>query len=287
MFSADEIEETRIALEKAKDERRSAELEDRIFEEFTKNMDVAKRKADLQTARINLESSTKRTEAEIASAEANLRKAERRLDRNTEQLEEARENLEKMVILSPGNGIVVYGNPDQPWRDTPRVGGTFYHQETILTLPYLSEMQVNFDIHESDISKIKEGQKARITLEMDAGLELTGTVSKVGILATGGGWREDSQVRKFQCEVTLDQKDTGHKPGLTARVEVMIETLEDVLVVPLQAVHTREGKHIVYLAPASHPTRREVEVGRSSITHVEIVSGLEEGDPVLLYDPVE
>ena len=156
-----------------------------------------------------------------------------------------------------------------------------------MTLPYLSEMQVNFDIHESDIAKIEVGQAARVTLEMDNDLELTAKVTKVGALATGGGWREDSNIRKFQCEVSLDQKDTGHKPGLTSKVEILIETLQDVLVVPLQAVHTREGKHVVYMAPASQSEKREVEVGSSNATHVEITSGLEEGDQVLLYDPVE
>jgi hypothetical protein len=74
------------------------------------------------------------------------------------------------------------------------------------------------------------------------------------------------------------------KPGVSARAEVIVTNLQNVITVPIQAVTTRKGQQVVYLANA--PNRSApVSVGMYNIKLIEIVSGLQEGDQVLLSPP--
>ena len=73
--------------------------------------------------------------------------------------------------------------------------------------------------------------------------------------------------------------------GMSAKVEVLIEQLEDVLIVPIQVVANREGKKVCYVATPQGPKQREVQTGSFNDTYVHIISGLEAGEQVLLIPP--
>ena len=283
-LTPEEVEKARAALDQATSKHGSAKLKLSIFKEFTRPMEIRTRENTLASSEQQLENSKKKRESTLASAEASRSRAQRRLDRTSQRLEEAREDLEKMVVSSPGSGIIIFGDPDQPWYDAkPKVGDKVWPHQTILTLPVLTILQARFDIHESDIGRVKVDQTATITLEVEPDLKLTGTLTKIGSLATGRG--NDPNVRKFDCEVTIDQESIGHKPGISARVELLIEELKDVLVIPVQAVHLQEGKHLVYVKSGGESEPREVTLGASTSSLVEIKEGLQEGEHILLVEP--
>src|SRR5690606_4973387 len=94
-------------------------------------------------------------------------------------------------------------------------------------------------------------------------------------------------VKKFDVEVTIEQRDGLRlRPGISAKVVIAVDHLTDVVYVPLQCVVVENGTHSCFVAAADgSAVRRTVEVGASNDHYVQITSGLEPGEKVLLYNP--
>ena len=89
----------------------------------------------------------------------------------------------------------------------------------------------------------------------------------------------------YDTDVALDQVPGDLKPGMSATVEIITGEIEDAISVPIQAVDTRESKHICWVAGATGLEMRQVETGEFTDTHVEIKRGLEDGEKVYLAPP--
>ena len=112
-----------------------------------------------------------------------------------------------------------------------------HFQQTLFSLPDLKQMQVKVKIHESMVKKVKPEQKAEIRVDAFATTLLHGTVEKVAMLADSRGYWDEGGVKEYVTIVKLDDlPDLGLKPGMTGEVKVMVDVLEDVLIVPVQAV---------------------------------------------------
>jgi multidrug efflux pump subunit AcrA (membrane-fusion protein) len=125
-----------------------------------------------------------------------------------------------------------------------------------------------------------------VTLEAYADRVVEGKVTKVGqVTSNEGWWSGEEAVKKFEIEVTLGNTDVKIRPGISARTEIVVGEVSEALHVPLQAVFSEEGKTFCFQGDARSNKRVDVVAGRSSDSQVEIVSGLKEGDRVLLYHP--
>src|SRR5205807_9577414 len=96
-------------------------------------------------------------------------------------------------------------------------------------------------VHEADINQLKLGLKATITLDTYKGVVLNGEISKIAAVAISGGWRDD--VKKFAVDVGIVGSNLNLRTGITAKAEIKIGQLADVIYVPLQAVEVKDGKH--------------------------------------------
>jgi len=125
-------------------------------------------------------------------------------------------------------------------------------------------------------------------------------VSKVGKLAERESRWSGSDIRTFEVIVEMDMDHarqvlaaspnaTGQgsrlRPGMSAKAEIDVATLTDVLYVPVYAVDEDRGEHLCYVLEDGQPVLREVEIGLNNPTHVHVKAGLKEGDRVLRYDP--
>ena len=159
---------------------------------------------------------------------------------------------------------------------------------TLFTIPDLRVMKVQVEIHEADINKIKKTQRVTVTMDTYPGLVLEGEVTKIATIAGNPDRGGSDEVKKFTVDITLEStKDLTLKPGISAKAEIFIEQREDVLYVPMQSVFFEEGKHYCFVkrdGPA--PVRVEVRPDLSNDSYVQIAEGLQDGDRVLLYNPV-
>jgi RND family efflux transporter MFP subunit len=284
-FTPAQVEEARIQLETWRVQKESADLALELFKKYTHPMTLRQKEADLEEARSELERTRKTTESQLRQKDAALKQRERARISTKQQHERANQNLERCTIRATEPGIVIYGDPDQPWRrEEVKVGMSVWQNHTVLTLPNLAVLQILLQIHEADIGKVKAGQIAVVTPEADPTRHLSATVTKVSQVATSG-WGWGDEVKRFAVEITIDEKDPGLQPSTTAKVEILVEEVPDVLSVPIQAVFAKEGHSFVYVANGGRAQRREVKPGRQNETHVEIPEGLRDGEIVYLYDP--
>ncbi|MCI0587354.1 MAG: efflux RND transporter periplasmic adaptor subunit [Planctomycetes bacterium] len=285
-FTPYQVEQERIKYETLKVQKESADLALELFNKYTHPMTLRQREASAEEAKSELERAKKTAESHLRQKEAASKQKERTRISTKEQHERTKKNLDKCTIKAAQPGIVVYGNPEEPWnRQEVKVGMSVWQNRTILTIPNLEVLQVLLQIHETDIGKLKVGQKAVITPEADPTRHLPATVTKVAQIA-GSRWGWDDEVKRFGVEVTIEEKSPGLKPSTSAKVEILVEEVPDILSIPIQAVFPKEGKSFVFLSNgAERPERREVKPGRQNDTHVEICEGLKEGETVFLYNP--
>ncbi|MCI0650393.1 MAG: efflux RND transporter periplasmic adaptor subunit [Planctomycetes bacterium] len=281
-----ELKSEAIELRRATMTLDQARTDLKAYNEFTSGKDRRTKEFAVTEAQHQLERAVAKAESLKAQREATLTQRERQVRQLEERLRKKKEELAQTEIKSPGNGIVIYGSPEDPWqRNNIKIGGQAWPGMTLFTLPDLREMQVSLNIHEADINKVKVGLPTVTTCDTYPGLSITGKIEKIATLANSGQFWMPQKVKEFTVTVTLDQANLGIKPGISAKTEVMIEELADVIHVPVHAVFITEGKHYCFVDGAAEIEERRVEVGASTDIYAVVKSGIVEGERVLLYRP--
>lgn len=219
-----------------------------------------------------------------AQAEAKLKSAQGQFTIQSRQCKDLYEQRDKCLITAKKPGLVVYGSGGEQFfgnEERIREGATLRERQPIITIPNMTKMSVQVKIHESAIKKVKKGQLARITVDAFADKVLTGEVTKVGVLPDSANRWLNPDLKVYLTTITVNGTNEWLKPGMSAKVEIIVAHLDNVVYVPIQAVSPWEGKQVCYLASAK-PERRVVEVGEFNDEFIEIKNGLTPGTPVLL-----
>lgn len=159
------------------------------------------------------------------------------------------------------------------------VTGLFQSQNPtyLMTVADLRKLIVRLKISEMDIFKLTEDKPVEVTVDALPDEEFPGVVSLISPQAE----RDSNGLKVFRVEVELKKNDKRLRPGMTARVDSLLEKKEDVLKLPLSGVFEQGPVMVAYLhVPEGKPKRIEIETGLRTETEIEIVSGLKEGDRV-------
>lgn len=238
---------------------------------------------NLQRPQTELERAAETSTYEEVRQKALLTKAETALESAKADLKKAQEEFEKTKIAASGSGFLVYN--ELPFGSEYRkiqIGDSVWNGQAIMTIPDTSQMAIETAIREFDVYKVQPGQKARIILEAFPGLTLSGHVDFIGNLATKGG--SDRGGKQFSLRVLLEETHPNLRPGMTAQVEIGVERIPNTLLLPIEAVFQREGRHYCTVVKKGKMQPREIQVGKSNNDQVTIVAGLEEGEFVSLSD---
>ncbi len=228
--------------------------------------------------------------SKLAQAEARLKSGQGQYEVQVRQRKDLQEQRDKCLIVAKKSGLVVYGaGGDSQFyygnQEPIREGATVRERQAIITIPDLNRMSVNVKIHESYIKKVKKGLKARITVDAFPDETLTGEITKVGVLPDSQNRWMSPDLKVYLTTITIDGTHDWVKPGMSAKVEITVNKLDDVVYIPLQAVSPDNGKQVCYVAGSFKPERREVEVGEFTDEFIQVKSGLKEGERVLLRLP--
>lgn len=256
--------------------------------------DIAIQEANLATAQAQLASAQREYErikegtspADIALLEAQLADGQREYERVKDgpdpedvavaeaRVAAAQATVNLARILAPFNGIIteVISKPgDQV------VPGT-----AAFRLDDLSHLLVDVQVSEVDINRIKPGQPVTLAFDAIPNKEYNGTISEVAPVGTN-----NQGIVDFNVTVELTDPDAAVKPGMTAAVNMVVDQLQDVLIVPNRAVRTQEGQRVVYILKDGVPTSVEITLGASSEQDSQVVDGeLKEGDLIVLNPPL-
>jgi len=270
-------------------QKKSAEEDLILYKLYDFQKESEKFLSDYYEANRQLARTKAQNRSKLAQAKAKLRGAESTFRLRRDRLEKLKEQINACVIKAPAPGLIVYGSSGDFMRGRTRVieeGGTVYERQKIIELPNLSQMIAEIDVHESAVDKVRPGQRAKIVVDAFPDQSFTGEVLKVAPLPDPQRGFLSPDMKVYKTQVSIEGFHDFLKPGMSTKVEILVEQLEDVLIVPIQVVARRDGKKVCYCLTSKGPEPREVQTGAFNDTFVQIIEGLEVGDEVLLNPPL-
>jgi cobalt-zinc-cadmium efflux system membrane fusion protein len=248
---------------------------------------VALSKAELARSQLNRESTLRKQKisseqdyqtARQASVEADieLRAAERKLTLLGIDLKTLSASANTTVdrapvrvpIAAPIDGTII--------DKRVAVGNQVTDATPLFRIANLDRVWVIASVFERNMGRVAIGQNATVSVAAYPGREFKGQVTWIADLV-------DEKTRTLKVRVEVDNKDRAVRPGSFARVSINTASQGEVLTVPAPAVQRQKSENIVFVsAGAGLFKRREVSVGARSRDMVEILSGLEAGDQVVV-----
>ncbi|HMB22641.1 MAG TPA: efflux RND transporter periplasmic adaptor subunit [Anaerolineales bacterium] len=145
----------------------------------------------------------------------------------------------------------------------------------------LSSLLVDVSVSEVDINSVSIGQEATLSFDAILDKKYHGEVVEVSQAGTSS-----DGVVNFTVTVELTDADPSVKPGMTAAVNIVVEEIQDVLLVPNRAVRLMDGQRIVYVLENGLPVQKKITLGSSSDTMSVVAGGeVKEGDAIVLNPP--
>jgi hypothetical protein len=197
----------------------------------------------------------------------------------------ARKNIENMTLKAKTPGYVnVQQNTNQnmiywgmqlpPFQlgDTARAG------MAVAQIPDLKSWEVSANVGELDRGHLTVGQQVSVRVVALAGKEFSGRIKNIGG-TTGPPWD-----RRFEARITLDHASPELRPGMTSNMVITIETLDNVLWIPSQALFESDGRSFVYARGSTGFVPHDVTLVRRSESQA-VVTGIREGEIVAMSNP--
>lgn len=283
-----DLEADKLGVDRKTIEVRNKTKDLEILQEYTYVKHLKELKNNVANARSALERMEKTYASELLRNQSRLESRETTLEIESSQLVSRELQLKNTKVYADFNGQVFY--PEVRWGDRIEKGSTVRYRQAMLSFPDMSEWDIRAGVPESMIDRVALGQRGVATLDAVPGLVLYSTVKKISAVpdsqpfyAAASGVKTYTVVLEVDSDVEIAQL----KPGMSATVEIVTERLAEVLYVPIQSVVANEGTHFVYVVKRGRKQLREVEVGKFNNDFIEIASGVEEGEKLLLYAEVE
>ena len=241
----------------------------------------------------------KRTYAEcrsrLAQAQAKLNNAQERFRSQSNFVADLKQQIEYCTIKAIAPGLVIYGeggSGDAYRRYRGGSGGIIaegevvYEGQAIISMPDTAAMVAEVSVHETEVDKVRPGQPVQVVMDAFPDRILHGKVLEVAPLPDQQrGWM-NPDLKVYETLVSIEGTHDFLKTRMSCKVEILVRRLEDVLLVPIQVVTNRGGHKVCYVATASGAQERQVTTGAFTDTLVQITSGLEEGEEILLNPPL-
>ncbi len=282
-----EFEEMKFNFQKAKWDLQKAELAQDVLERYTHVADLKQRQSDVEEAIKEAERVKKTADGEELRKARNLVGRTKELELIQDQLAKLRQQRTKCRIYAPTQGFVVYysGGGRRFFMSSDqqiKVGAQVIERQVLIELPDTSVMLAVVRVHETKTDRLRLGQKAVLTVEGFPGRRFTGTVTKIAVLADSQSSWLNPDLKEYETEITLDPTDAKLKPGVTAHAEILVDTIDDKLAIPVQAVYSKGGRRYAFRDRGNTIEHVPVKLGGIGLEWVEIVDGLADGDRVLL-----
>lgn len=287
-----ELEAEELNLNKAFNKQQEKETALALYIQYTFPKEAELKLSDYENAVMAYQRQLIDNVAEEAQQRARFRSAERKFNLERVKLADVNEQIELATIRAERPGLVVYGASDSNrsrWRgsnqEAIQEGATVRERQPIITIPDMREMAVKVNIHESAVQRVAVGQQATVSIDAFPDARLTGVVTKVAVVADSTNSFMNPDLKVYPTTISIDGVHDWLRPGMSAEVEILVNRLEDVVYVPLQAVTYQGDQRVVYVRSVGGAQPREVEVGTFSESFIEIRSGLSAGEEVLLLPP--
>ncbi|MGI8743572.1 MAG: efflux RND transporter periplasmic adaptor subunit [Bryobacteraceae bacterium] len=272
-------------VQRAKLEASKAEVLSEI--EGAKNrIDVGVSEGDLNQVKTTMTSH--KTEQSV-----DLNRLEQKKGKTVRDSDRAKSYLSLMVLRAPNDGVVnilpnfrssgSFGSSPPPFKE----GDKAWTGAAIAEIPDLSQMRLELKLEEVDRGKIKLGQAIKVRVDAIPDKEFKAVLDWISPIAAvtfrGMGMPE----KLFPARATLRNLDPRLRPGMTGSAEIVIESDQNVLLIPSRASFLSNGKPAVYVQKGQDFQIRPIEAGKRNETDIIVLKGLQPGEIIALENPAE
>ncbi|MCS7068415.1 MAG: efflux RND transporter periplasmic adaptor subunit [Meiothermus sp.] len=235
----------------------------------------AKAQAALEVAQVNLNTARQALSLRSSANAQDLRNAQIAVEQARLEVKNAEENLAATKIYAPFDGVVSEVNAQV---GSIGVGATVSNSTALLTLIDDSSLNLPAQIDESEIARVKVGQKVEVTLDAFSGETFEGKVTAIAPKA-----QIQQNIAFFYVTVNIPNPERKLRPGMSAEGEIVIEEIQGALTVPKRAVQTvRNRAYVDVLQPDGSKETVRVVLGPDDGVNQVIREGLQPGQTVVL-----
>ena len=197
-------------------------------------------------------------QAQLKQAEANLKLAKYHLD--------------VAVMNSPFAGVIARRNMNEGETINPMMPGS----KGVVTLMDIARLKITTHVTEKDIKEIRTGLKVTVKVDAYPDTVFAGETHTVSPAA-------NQTTRSFEVEVKIPNPGWLLKPGMFARLEIIVDEKKDVTVIPIDALIEQENEIFVFVVEDGIARKRTVTTGIREKDHIEILNGLSETEQVIIF----
>jgi cobalt-zinc-cadmium efflux system membrane fusion protein len=273
-YHADEVREERAHYRTALSELRLAETAEA---QAQRNRDRAQRLLDLKAGSVQ---QLEQSQQDLATAQAAVRKAQIEVDRGEDLLEDdlkvtvepppasAGEFADDVPILAPESGYVIEKNIT-PGKAVDLTAQTF-------VIGDLSKVWMLASVHQEDLSGLRVGTPAVVTLPGDSSQRFSGKITNLG-------QQFDPETRTMEVRIALDNPRNVLRPEMLANAAIPRGPARSTLSIPSDAVQELDNANVVFvLTSPGHFAIRPVRTGETSAGRTPVLEGIQPGDKVVV-----
>ncbi|HHE76833.1 MAG TPA: efflux RND transporter periplasmic adaptor subunit, partial [Candidatus Parcubacteria bacterium] len=226
----------------------------------------------ITAAKINKKKSVDAAKASVVSLEDELSEDgvyQAQISQAKAAIEALKNKISKSVLTAPGRGQII---------DIKKKEGEVVQPiDTVISFLPAEKFQIDVDIYEEDIVKVKVGQPVDISLTA-----FPDKIIKGRVVSINPAQKIIDGVVYYTVTISFLEEVDGVKPGMTADVTIIVAEKDNVLLAPKEAVESMDGKEDVRVYNNGKTEKREIKTGLEGEDFYEVVSGLKEGEMVVV-----
>ncbi len=286
-----EVQSNELTIKKQQNSITQTKKQQELFLKFEQPQQKKRYEAKLAQATVEEQRTIQKSNTLVESAEGTVLRRSEGLKAQQERLVLYKEQLIKSEMRAPQDGLVIYARSSSRYNDTYiKEGALIRKGYSVIDLPDISELMAVVQVHESFVRHIKTGQKAVVRIDSLPDREFRGVVRHVA--PTPDARRKYYEnISVYDTHVWIQDENSqlpeDLKPGVSAKAEIIVAELNDVMMVPVQSVTTYKGQKVVQVKRGENVVVVPVKTGQFNNRFIEIKDGLKEGDQVSLAPNID
>ncbi len=256
-----------------------------LLKNYTYKRQIAQLQSDLSQAEMTLDRTRRTANANIVQAEAKLSARELEFTRQKDKLEKYRDQIAKARIVAPMDGLVIYATTAAPrWHSQDPIceGKEVREREDLIVLPTAETYRAEVNIHENNLKKVSVGMPVVIRVDAIPNRTFHGTIAKISPLPDSMRMWANPDLKVYKTTIDIDGGGDVLKSGMNCHAEIVVDQYEEALFIPVQCVVRIGGEPTVWVRDRDGVRERRVEIGLDDNRVVRVLSGLEEGEEVIV-----
>ncbi len=295
-----DLQRDELNVQNRKFAKESSEVSLELFKEYDFPKNAEQFLSDYVEAGRQLQRIFAQCRSRLAQAWVRLIREKEDLYRITKWVKEIKEKIAYCTIRAEGPGLVIYGTGGssdifRAMRGRGMTGSSsgvvaegeaVSEGQTIISMPDTAAMVAEISVHETEVDKVRAGQLTTIVMDAFPDRILEGEVLEVAPLPDQQRGFMNPDLKVYKTLVRIDGTHDFLRSRMSCKVQILVEQLEDVIIVPIQVVSNRAGRKVCYVMTSQGHQERVVQTGLFNDTFVEIIEGLEAGEEVMLNPPL-